>query len=131
MTLIILIIVLAILEGWHDGIITTIQRPYEQELIAKWHKLSFIYRIIVVAYIVLTYLDITAFTLEYWLTLAFIGYLYQFIFNTTINIYRRNSLWYLGNSSLIDRILKPLAKLYWVVSFIAICYVILTYFINK
>jgi len=131
MEIIILIIVLAILEGRHDGIISRIQDPYSTRLIKAWHRLSFIYRVIVVGYILFLYMGRTI-DIQYGLTLFFIGFLYKFIFDTTHNLYRNEAIWYIGTTSdmddLLGRIVGKAPKLYYLVSFVVIVNIVIIYF---
>jgi hypothetical protein len=98
-------IIIYFIEGRHDY---NLQKLYsnknEFKYVENWHKYDFIFHILSV--LLLSYISYGV-TFKALILLINIGFLRQLILNSTLNILNGKHLWYLGNTSKIDKILKP------------------------
>ena len=98
-------IIIYFIEGMHDY---NLQKLYsnksEFNYVINWHKYDFIFHILSV--LLLSYV---AYGLSFkaFILLINIGFLRQLILNSTLNIFNKKKIWYLGDTSKIDKILKP------------------------
>lgn len=102
---IIVSIMIYIVEANHDH---TLQKLFnskgELEYVKKWHKLDFIFHILSVGLLSYVFYGVSWSAL---LLLINIGFLRQLVLNSTLNILNKKKLYYLGQTSKIDKILKP------------------------
>ena len=92
-------------EGLHDY---NLQKLYssknEFEYVKNWHKYDFIFHILSVALLSYVAYDISFNSI---LLLINIGFVRQIVLNSTLNILNKKKIWYLGSTSVIDKMLKP------------------------
>lgn len=117
-----------IIEGFHDKELEKLHTRKDQNATVKqWHLLDALFHsaILIVISLLFSNLDATLFFLS----------LYQFAairqigLNTTLNILSNKPLWYLGETSQIDKILKPIERFVFFFQIASI--VVITVLINK
>jgi len=98
-------IIMYMVEGLHDY---NLQKLYssknEFEYVKNWHKYDFIFHILSVALLSYVAYDISFNSI---LLLINIGFVRQIVLNSTLNILNKKKIWYLGSTSVIDKMLKP------------------------
>jgi len=126
MDIIVIFIVLFIIEGYTFANVELSQDPTKTKENRNWHKSKFI-KWLLIATTTCYYMYGT--TLEGGLNLLFLGFLGQFVFNTSINLIKGNRVYHLGNEG-IDKYLKPIESFYWALSLIILTFVTITYYVG-
>lgn len=127
MDLITFFILVFIIEGYTDFNIIKSSNQDKSKEIRNWHKSNFISWILIVSLICYLKFGISWQAL---MNLSFIGLIRNFFLNTTLNLFRGKNVYYLGTKG-IDKLLKPIEKLWWVLSLLVIIFICITVYIVK
>lgn len=113
LVIIVVSIIKYIVEAVHDFQLEKLYTKSTQtETVKNWHLYDFIFHVIGVA--LLAYVMERAININMGLLVINVAIIRMFILNTTLNILnKRETLWYLGSTSKIDKFLKPYAKYVW------------------
>ena len=116
----ILLGVLYFIEAKHDLVLEKMWISKDQtEFVKSWHKIDFIFHILVGVIISFSLFGIS---IDSILFLVNIGFIRQLVLNSSLNILKGRQIYYLGTTSKIDKLLKPIQITYF-------CFLVLINFI--
>lgn len=126
--IVILMTIAYFIEAHHDFAVEHLYNDSKSELwfVRQWHKLDWYFHSVVAITISISFFNVTMHAV---LFAMFLGLLRSFVLNSTLNIIKHKSIWYLGSTSKYDIFLKRFEKPYFVFLITSII-LIVTYFIH-